>query len=226
MDESSSTIWNARSAIVTAAATVAGVIIAAAVALNQFGIIPGKHDKSASSAVVAPSQPSATAARATPSVPTHSRTPVQSSSSSHVRSAGAAYCVVHEPDKLNIYYRTQPGTTVSNGDEAWVVSAPSTTGNSEDDQGQLQDWWTPEFQWWEQFNKAAGFTPTGSGVIYSKYQYVLVLSNGNDPNSWERPQMFFAAHPGTDPKAEATQRRFFITVGIPNLGAPTCAGQR
>jgi hypothetical protein len=99
-----------------------------------------------------------------------------------------------------------------------VVSAPSR--NSENDYGQLQDWQTPEFQWWEQLNIAAGFTPPGSDRSYGKYQYVLILANATDPNSWEPLPEFFATHPDADKDAEANERQLFITAGIPNLNAP------
>jgi hypothetical protein len=129
--------------------------------------------------------------------------------------------VVHESNGLYTYYHTTPGTTVSSGNEAWVVSAPSS--NSENDYGQLQDWWTPEFQWWEQLNTAANFTPPGSNVTYGRYQYVLILPDGTNANSWESLSSFFATHPAADQSTEAAERQLFITAGIPNLNAPACS---
>jgi serine/threonine protein kinase len=127
----------------------------------------------------------------------------------------AAYCMVSEPDGVNIYYQTRAGTTAeSDGNEAWA------TENSPG--SQLQQWWTPEFKWWEQFNTIADYTPRGSNITYGKYQYVLILPSV--PGSWESPMDFFATHPGADPQTEAKERQYFITVGIPHLNAPACTG--
>jgi serine/threonine protein kinase len=230
-------VWPVRAATaVGAAVAVAGVAIALVFSLahpgsatNQAG---SSHPPTQSDAPTATGvQLSPTSVPSTAAAPVHSTVSPAQSSPTPARSTPAPvrstanphpYCLTIAPNQLRIYYQTRPGTTISNGNEAWVVSAPSQ--NSENDYGQLQDWWTPEFQWWEQLNTAAGYTPPGSGTTYDKYQYVLILANGSDANSWESLSDFFSTHPSASQHTEAVERQFFITVGIPNLNAPMCSG--
>lgn len=133
------------------------------------------------------------------------------------------YCYKVQSDgKNDDYYTTKPGTDVAaNEDILWVTSIHSEVGNSENDYNKLQDWWTPGFRFWEQLNVADNFTPPGSTATYARFQYVLVLPDGNQPN-WEPLGQFLATHP-SDTTAEVEERQLFITEGLPNLNVAECA---
>ena len=130
------------------------------------------------------------------------------------------YCLAKQSSGLYFYYQTARGSSTSDGTLEWATSLP--IQNSKNDNSRLQDWWTPEFQWWEELNTASGYTPPGSNLTYGKYKYILILPDGTNASSWEPLPRFFVSHRSASPQTEADERKFFIDVGIPHLNSPAC----
>lgn len=137
---------------------------------------------------------------------------------SSIHAPAAHYCIELQVQKTGIdygYYETKPGTLdVSDGNEEWVTSEPNPNDTSH-----LQDWWTPDFRFWEKFNVVDNYVPPGSATAYAKYQYVLVLpAYGSD---WMLLSDFLTEYPQYK-AIQAEKQKFFIADGMPNLDKPLC----